>query len=107
MDGPHSSFPRVWSRTAFNVGSEADAESIAEKLQQRWPPSEYGFHIHVIGGAAGTDINIRVWNSTGIQESGIAYASDHAGAENPIGSAALEEVEYIVDRLKQEGKLKA
>lgn len=104
MDGPHSTYPRTWSRSVSNLGSEVDTDSIARKLQWRWSPSEYPVHIQVVGGIDG-GISVRVWNSAGIKESEVAYPADHAGSENPIASAALEEVECILNRLRSEGKL--
>jgi len=104
-DGPHSIYPRTWSRSASNFGSEIDADSLANELQSRWPPSEYRVHIQVLGGAADGGISVRVWNSTGIKESEVVYPSDHAASEHPSLSAALEEIECIVKRLKLEGKL--
>jgi hypothetical protein len=82
-----------------------NAEAISAELTRRWPPSEYAVHIQVIGGAAGGGISVRVWNSRGIKESEIAYAADHAGCKDPIAAAAVEEVEFIVSHLMNEGRL--
>jgi hypothetical protein len=105
VDGPHSSYPRTWSRSASNMGSEVDADSIARKLQWRWSQSEYPVHIQIIGGVDDGGISVRVWNSTGIKESEVTYPAEHVGCEDPIATAALEEVEFILNRLKSEGKL--
>ena len=106
LDGPHSSYPRSWSRSASNLGSEVDADSLSAKLAQEWPPSEYPVHIQVVGKAAGGGISVRVWNSCGIKESEIVYPEDHARCEDPIAVAVVEEVECIVNRLLIEGKLR-
>src|SRR4051794_32415847 len=39
LDGPHSTYPRTWSRSASNLGSEVDADRISTKLASQWPPS--------------------------------------------------------------------
>src|SRR4051794_34459925 len=39
LDGPHSTYPRTWSRSASNLGSEVDADKISTKLASQWPPS--------------------------------------------------------------------
>ncbi len=104
-DGPHSTYPRTWSRSASNLDSEVDADSLAKELQFRWPPSEYPVHIQVVGGANDGGISVRIWNSTGISECEVAYPADHAGSEHPIASAALEEIENILKRLRIERKL--
>jgi hypothetical protein len=105
LDGPYSSYPRTWSRSASNFGSEVDADSISAKLARQWPPSEYPVHIQIVGGVADGGISVRVWNSRGIKESEIAYPADHAGCKDEISAAAVEEVECIVNRLLSEGKL--
>jgi len=106
VDGPHSSFPRTWSRSATYLRREADPESITESLQRRWPPSEYPVPIHIVGSENTEGITVRIWNSTGIQEREMVYPGDQGEAENPVASAALEEVDYILQRLQQQGKLK-
>lgn len=103
--GPHSTYPRTWNRSASNLGSQVDAEAIAKKLQWLWPPSEYPVHIQILGGLEDQGISVRVWNSTGIKESEVAYAADYAGSEDPTASAAFEEIECILKRLGREGKL--
>jgi hypothetical protein len=105
LDGPHSSYPRTWSRSASNLGSEVDADSISANLARQWPPSEYRVHIQVVGGLTGGGISVRVWNSSGIKESEIVYPADHAGCEDPIAVAVAEEIQCIVNRLLIEGKL--
>ena len=105
VDGPHSTYPRTWSRSASNLGSEVDADSLARQLQSRWPPSEYRVHIQVVGGRDERGISVRVWNSAGIKESAVVYPADHAGSADPTTSASLEEVECIIKRLKSEGRL--
>jgi hypothetical protein len=105
VDGPHSSYPRTWSRSASNLGAEVDADSIARKLRSRWSPSEYPVHIQIVGGVNDGGISVRVWNSTGIKESEVAYPADYAGSEDQIANAALEELESILNRLRSEGKL--
>lgn len=105
MDGPHSSYPRKWSRSVSNLSSEMEANSIASELRWRWSNSEYPVHIQILGGLDDNAMTVVVWNSTGIKESEIAYPSDHAGSADPIASAALEQVELILNRLKSEGKL--
>ena len=105
MDGPHSSYPRTWSRSASNLGVEVDADSIARKLRSRWSPSEYPVHIQIVGGVDDGGISVRVWNSTGIKESAIAYPADYAGSEDQIANAVLEEVGCILSRLRSKGKL--
>ena len=105
MDGPHSTYPRTWSRSASNLGSEVDADRISRTLASQWPPSEYPVHIQVVGGVAGEGISIRVWNSRGIKESEIVYPADYAECEDPITAAAIEEIKFIVTRLLIEGRL--
>jgi hypothetical protein len=105
LDGPHSSYPRTWSRSVSNLGSKVDADTIARKLESRWSPSEYPLHIQIVGGIDGGGVSVRVWNSRGIKESEIVYPADYAGSEDPIMGAALEEVECILNRLRSEGKL--
>src|SRR5213593_1315094 len=53
LDGPHSTYPRTWSRSASNLGSEVDADRISTKLALQWPPSEYPVHIQISSGVAG------------------------------------------------------
>jgi hypothetical protein len=105
MDGPYSTYPRTWNRSASNLNSEVEADCLARELQSRWPPSEYLVHIQVVGGIDDGGISVRVWNSTGIKESEVAYPADYAGSEHPIASAALEEIECILKRLRSDGKL--
>ena len=105
MDGPHSSYPRTWSRSASNLGAGVDADSIATELRSRWSPSEYPVHIQIAGGVGDEGISVRVWNSTGIKEREVVYPADHAGSDDQIAKAALEEVERILNRLRNEGKL--
>jgi len=105
VDGPHSSYPRTWSRSASQFGPAVDAESLSLQLQQQWPPAEYPVHIHIVGDLDGAGVRIRIWNSTGIHESEIVYPADHAGSEDPVASAVGEEVEAILHRLKRAGKL--
>jgi hypothetical protein len=105
VDGPHSSYPRTWSRSASQLGPAVDAESLARQLRQQWPPAEYPVHIHLVGGRDGAGIRIRIWNSTGIHESEIVYPADYAGSEDPVARAVGEEVEAILHRLQHEGKL--
>ena len=105
MDGPHSSYPRTWSRSASQFGPQVDADSLAWRLRQHWSPAEYPVHIHLVGDLDGAGIRIRIWNSTGIHESEIVYPADHADSEDPVTSAVWEEVESILHRLKREGKL--
>src|SRR5579875_309943 len=96
-DGPHSTYPRTWSRTVNNLNSVV-TDSLARELQSRWPTSEYLVHIQVTGGADGESITVRIWNSTGISECEVAYAADYAESEYPIRSAVLEEIESLVKR---------
>lgn len=103
-DGPHSTYPRTWNRTASNVAPDV-ADALAKELQSRWPPSEYLVHIQVTGCPDSGSISVRIWNSTGIRECEVAYAADHAGSEHPVTSAALEEIECILNRLRMEHKL--
>ena len=105
MDGPHSSYPRTWSRSASNLGAEVDADSIARKLRSRWSPSEYPVHIQIVGGVDDGGISDRLWNSTGIKESEVAYPADYAGSEDQIANAVLDEVGCILSRLRSKGKL--
>lgn len=104
-DGPYSTYPRTWSRSASNLERELDAACLAKELQSRWPPSQYLVHIQVAGGAANGGISVRIWNSSGISECEFAYPADHAGSEHPVASAALEEIECILKRLRMERKL--
>jgi hypothetical protein len=103
-DGPHSTYPRTWSRTANNLERE-EADSLAKELHSRWPTSEYSVHVQVTGGADAGSVSVRVWNSTGIRECEVAYAADHPWSKHPLMSAALEEVEGIMKRLKTDRKL--
>jgi hypothetical protein len=105
VDGPHSSYPRTWSRSASRFGPTVDTDSLARRLQQQWSPAEYPVHIHIVGGRDGAGIRIRIWNSTGIHESEIVYPADQADAEDPVASAVGEEVASILHRLQREGKL--
>ena len=105
MDGPHSTYPRTWSRSASNLGSEVDADRISTKLASQWPPSEYPVHIQIVGGVGGDGISVRVWNSRGIKESEIVYPADYAECQDPITAAVIEEIKFIVTRLLMEGKL--
>ena len=105
MDGPHSTYPRTWSRSASNLGSEVDAGRISTKLASQWPPSEYPVHIQIVGGVGGDGISVRVWNSRGIKESEIVYPADYAECQDPITAAVIEEIKFIVTRLLMEGKL--
>ena len=105
LDGPHSTYPRTWSRSASKLGSEADADRISTKLASQWPPSEYPVHIQIVGGVAGEGISVRVWNSRGIKESEIVYPADYAECEDPITAVVIEEIKFIVTRLLMEGKL--
>ena len=88
-----------------NMDSEVDAYSLSAKLAHEWPPSEYPVHIQVVGHVAGGGVSVHVWNSRGIKESGIVYPDDHAGCEDPISAAVVEEIECIVNGLVLEGKL--
>ena len=76
-----------------NMDSEVDAYSLSAKLAHEWPPSEYPVHIQVVGHVAGGGVSVHVWNSCGIKESGIVYPDDHAGCEDPISAAVVEEIE--------------
>jgi hypothetical protein len=105
LDGPHSTYPRTWSRSASNLGSEVDSDRISTKLASQWPPSEYPVHIQIVGGVAGAGISVRVWNSRGIKESEIVYPADYAECEDPITAAVIEEIKFIVTRLLIERKL--
>lgn len=105
-DGPYSTYPRAWSRSVSNLEKcELEAACLARELQSRWPPSEYLVHIQVAGDAAHGGVSVRVWNSSGIWECEVAYPADHAGSEHPVASAALEEIECILKRLRMERKL--
>jgi hypothetical protein len=105
VDGPHSSYPRTWSRSASNLGAGIGGDSFATKFRSRWSASEYPVHIQIVGGVGDGGTSVRVWNSTGIKESEVAYPADHAGSDDQIAKAALEEVECILNRLRSEGKL--
>ena len=96
MDGPHSTYPRTWSRSASNLGSEVDADRISRTLASQWPPSEYRVHIQVVGGVAGEGISVRVWDSRGIKESEIIYPADYAECEDPMTAAVKDEIKFIV-----------
>jgi hypothetical protein len=105
LDGPHSTYPRTWSRSASNLGSEVEADEISTKLASQWPPSEYPVHIQIVGGVGGGGISVRVWNSRGIKESEIVYPADYAECQDPVTAAVLEEIKFIVFRLLMEGTL--
>ena len=83
-----------------NMDSELDANSISTRLAQEWPPSEYPVHIQVVGNVAGGGVSVHVWNSRGIKESGIVYREDHAGCDDPISVAVVEEIKCIVKGLR-------
>ena len=88
-----------------NMDSEVDAYSLSTRLAQEWPPSEYPVHIQVTGHAPGGGVSVHVWNSRGIKESGIVYGQDHAGCDDPISAAVVEEIGCIVNDLAMQGKL--
>jgi hypothetical protein len=88
-----------------NMDSDVDAYSLSMKLAEEWPPCEYPVHIQVVGHVGGGGVSVHVWNSRGIKESGIVYREDHAGSDDPISVAVVEEIEYIVNGLVMEGKL--
>ena len=94
-----------WTRGVSQLGDKRKERLIQERLEQRWPVSEYPVHIDIVGAADTTAVSVQVWNATDIEIIEKAYPEDYIRAALPIAEAAIAKVEEIINRLREEQKL--
>ena len=96
---------RHWNRTVL-IGNAELGEYLRDEIRRRWPEAKYPFHIEVVGDQSMTHLEVRVWNTAGIQ---VVQAADPgqpatSKAESPTVAAVLSTVESAMAEARRLGE---